>query len=162
MYKDEAVSYVKDALIVWSVCMHSFDYIKWVLHKKKLKPSTKNDVFKDNHITSLYIDSCVESYVNLDYKPSDYYNSVNFSINETQWEHTLIKYTKKICEVYLPESSIKDRYKCYAHCHYCRYTMTVELLNKPNEMDYLSSLTRLLELNKDSSITFPSFLFLEQ
>lgn len=150
MSKSKTIAYVKDALIVWSVCMYSFRSIEWLLTKRITKPY---DTYNRG--------SKYTTYISIDVENLDNYNN-GFTINQSQWEHSLIKYTKKICELFQVESFIEKKGKVNKDSSYCLYSFKVSLLTKPNEMDYLSSLTRLLELNKNSGITFPSFLFIEQ
>lgn len=170
MYKDKVVSYVKDALIVWSVCMRPFNYIEWVLHKKKFNPFIEHEMFKENAIaglnklfknnviTEMYVCSYVDTFVKLDYNLFNGYIMNNFTINEAQWEDTLIEYTEGICKLYLSESLIKDKYRCCDFDGYCRYSLKVDLLSKPNKLDYISSLTRLIELNQEYTLNLPDFL----
>lgn len=73
-----------------------------------------------------------------------YAGSVSDNYHHLYYELDLKEYIKKICKLFL---------------HGGFYRLYIEVIKKPNELEYMVSLTRLIELDQNHSINLPEFLF---
>lgn len=139
--------YVKDALVVWSSYLTTFIPLEWELTKKRLKePEKFSNLPKE--IDYMYIDTM--------FKTEDL--SVN-TINLSEWEHNLILYTDKLCNVFLnPVLKTKDFTDRHLEYIYTYYYIQVKLPAKPNELDILQSYVDLYSLNQKYNIKLPSII----
>jgi hypothetical protein len=128
--------YVKDALNVWSENMLLFHPIHWT---RKIKVVDKKYYCK------------FDEYIHLEYDTTP--NNKDFKINQSQWEHSLIIYTKKICRLVCSESANQTLRRVNN-----KDFLVVKLTQRPSELDYIHSLGRLLELNNKVHLNFPNSL----
>lgn len=141
MIVEQTKEYVRDALILWSENMLLF----YSLHWKRRIVVVAN---RKNYCKS-------DEYIHLEYGRVP--DNRDFKINQSQWEHSLIIYTKKICKLMCSEEVLRSEFKHKNDVNNKDF-LAVDLTKRPNELDYMQSLGRLSELNNKFHLKFPNSL----